>query len=71
MGNFYIVTLKCSTNFANCDFTLMFYPIRIFFAANTTDPTLSNLKPLMMNFNCQSSLQFFLPHFRVPKPVRM
>lgn len=67
MGNFYIVTLKC----ANCDLTLMFYPIRIFFAANTTDPTLSNLKPLMMNFNCQSSLQFFLPHFRVPKPVRM
>lgn len=71
MGNFYIVTLKCSTNFANCDFTLMFYPIRIFFAANTTDPALSNLKPLMMNFNCQSSLQFFLTNFRVPKPVRM
>ena len=45
MGNFYIVTVKCSFNLGNCDFTVMFDPNEIFFVTKTTDLTISNLKP--------------------------
>ena len=31
MGHFYIVSLKCSSNLGNCDFTVMFDPKEIFF----------------------------------------
>ena len=70
-GNFYVVTLKCSFNLGNCDFTVMSDPNEIFFVAKTTDLTLSNFKPLMTNFNLQSSKQFSFPHFRVPRPLWM
>ena len=55
----YIVTLKCSCNLGNCDFTVMFYQNEIFFVAKTTDLSLSNLKPLSTNFNGQSFLASF------------
>ena len=50
----YIVTLKCSFNLGNCDFTVMFYQNEIFFVAKTTD-----LKPLLTNFNGQSFFASF------------
>ena len=53
----YIVTLKCSSNLSNCDFTVMFYQNEISFVAKTTDLTLLNLKPLLTNLN---SIIFFL-----------
>ena len=55
----YIVTLKCSFNLGNCDFTVMFYQSEIFFVAQTTDLSLTNLKPLLTNFNGQSFLASF------------
>ena len=58
-GNFYVVTLKCSFNLGNCDFTVMSDPNEIFFVAKTTDLTISNLKPLMKNFNRHHFLSSF------------
>ena len=68
MGNFYIVTLKFSSNLGNCDLAVTSDPNEIFFVVKTTDLTLSNLKPLMTNFKGQSSYNFLFLILECPDP---